>query len=194
MQITREQQFIILGLIFVILIGGGVTFYRKCFPAVAEQKIIDLVPLKEEGMGEVVSIPDKQIVVYLCGEVRKEGVYKVKEGSRLADLIRLAGGITSCADLANLNLASLLKDGDKITVPVGQRVIMGGSEGIKKVNLNTASLDQLKTVSGIGPTTAQKIIDYRKTHGPFSKPEDLLKIPRFGKARLEQVKDFISIY
>jgi competence protein ComEA len=194
MQITREQQLIILGLIFVILVGSGVTFYRKYYPSSAEKTVAELVPIKENNLSDTFSPPSRKIIVHLCGEVGQGGVYRVKEGTHLAELLSLAGGVTGNADIDTLNLASTLKDGDKITVPARQITTSNGVESGKKININTASLEQLKTISGIGPTTAQKIIDYRKTHGPFSKPEDLLKIPRFGKARLEQVKDNIYFY
>lgn len=152
---------------------------------------------------EIESKQSKDITAYVNGEVKNPGVYKVKEESRVEDLVKIAGGFTENADKAKLNLAKKLKDEDYIYVDKkidGQNGAVSTqstrSSGIAqdgKININIASKEELKTVPGIGDVTAQKIIDYREKNGSFSTVEDLNKIDRIGDKTLEKMKDKIDV-
>jgi competence protein ComEA len=143
----------------------------------------------------------KDITVYINGEVKKPGVYKLKDRSRTEDLVKVAGGFTENADKDKLNLAKKLKDEDYIYVEktAGEKsdaVNPQASSSVSsdgKVNINTASKEELKTVPGIGDVTAQKIIDYREKNGGFSSIEDLKKVGRIGDKTLEKMKDKIEV-
>ena len=131
-----------------------------------------------------------EIIVHITGCVEKEGIVKLQEGARIADAIEEAGGTTLDANINNVNLAYKLKDGQKIYIPSNieedATVISQKDEGIVndlnesqgKININTASQTELETLSGIGPSMALKIIEYREKNGTFLKIEDIKNVPR----------------
>ncbi|GAA0747447.1 ComEA family DNA-binding protein [Clostridium oceanicum] len=139
------------------------------------------------------------IEVYINGEVNKPGVYKLRDDSRLQELINKAGGYTKNANVLKLNLAKKLKDEDYIFVENkddkkknnnSNNNISNSSQNLKeKIDVNSGSKEELKSIPGIGEVTAQKIIDYREEKGNFSKIEDLKKIDRIGEKTLEKIKD-----
>jgi len=147
---------------------------------------------------------DSFIVVHVAGEVKIPGVYKLRDGARVVDAINMAGGPLPSADLDKLNLADYLKDGSKINVPSKEQFlnsISSTNEELKtsvgvptndKININTASKEQLETLPGIGPTLAQRIIDYRNEHGLFTSYDDLLNVKGIGEKKLEKLKDKIT--
>lgn len=134
-----------------------------------------------------------QLVVHVVGAVRRPGIYRFREGARVADAVARAGGATRRADVEVVNLAATLSDGQQIVVP--RRGSGGGAAGTAgaaaagPVHLNSATLEQLDALPGVGPVTAQKILDYRQEHGAFSSVDDLDAIPGIGPARLEQLRD-----
>ncbi len=139
----------------------------------------------------------KYIYVDIKGEVRNPGVYKVEETTRLFQLIILAGGITSEADEMAYNSSIKLKDEQVIYIPsiTEQKAsivdkIEEENEGI--ININTATLEQLDTLPGIGVVTAQNIIDYREENGNFQTIDDLINVPGIGEATMNEIKDFIT--
>jgi competence protein ComEA len=141
------------------------------------------------------------VVVDVVGAVRRPGLYRLSQGSRIADAIARAGGSTAKAALAQVNLAAPLADGEQVVVPIRGRVgaalpSAGGSAGASgaaaaPVQLSTATLEQLDTLPGVGPVTAQKILDYRTKHGAFSSVDELDAIPGIGPKRLEQLRDLV---
>lgn len=147
---------------------------------------------------------EKYITVYINGEVKNPKVYRMKDGSIMDDLVREAGGFTQNADMdrlkLQLNLALKLRDGDHIYIyskndsgtQISSSSQLSSSEG-GKVNLNTATKDELKTVPGIGDVTAQKIIDFREKNGGFKTIDDLKKIDRIGEKTFEKFKDKVDI-
>jgi len=143
---------------------------------------------------EINSEDVKMIMVYVNGEVKKPGVYNLKAGSRIGDLITSAGGFTENADIKRVNLAKKLRDEDYILIDssdgTGKSLQTGINDGI--VNINTATKEELMTLPGVGEVTAQKIIDYRKKNGDFSKVEDLTKVDRIGEKTLAKFKDKIE--
>jgi competence protein ComEA len=136
-----------------------------------------------------------QVVVDVVGAVRRAGLYRLPQGSRIADAVARAGGATKKADLALVNLAAPLADGTQIVVPARVPAAAGGSSPSAPagpVHLNTATLAELDALPGVGPVTAQKILDYRQQHGAFSSVDALDAIPGIGPARLEQLRDLVA--
>ncbi len=138
----------------------------------------------------------KYIYVDIKGQVMNPGVYKVEETSRLFQVIGLAGGITSDADTLAYNLSMKLRDEQVIYIPsineeypMITEIVENETNGI--ININTASLEQLDTLPGIGPSTAQSIIDYREENGDFDNIDNLIEVPGIGEATLNEIREFI---
>ena len=130
------------------------------------------------------------------GPVKNPGVYKIKEGSRICDIIALAGGGTSDSAVDTLNLARVLKDEERIFVPTIQEaetIEVLEKKGSQKINLNTATKEQLMTLSGIGEAKAEDIIAYRAENGDFQTIEDIMKISGIKEAAFQKIKDKIMV-
>jgi competence protein ComEA len=139
------------------------------------------------------------LVVHVVGAVRTPGLYKLRRSSRVADAVAKAGGATTKADLTLLNLAAPLSDGQQVVVPERAPPVSSaaGTQGAPAdaagpVHLNSATAEQLDALPGVGPVTAQKIVDYRQSHGAFSSVDDLDEIPGIGPARLEQLRELVA--
>ena len=135
-----------------------------------------------------------RLVVDVAGAVRTPGLHRFAAGARIADAVAAAGGATRRADLSLVNLAAPLADGEQVVVPVrGAAAAAGGGAGspTAPLDLNTATVEQLDALPGIGPTTAQKIVDYRQAHGPFRTVDDLDAVPGIGPARIAQLKGLV---
>jgi len=131
-----------------------------------------------------------KLVVHVAGAVRQPGLYRLAEGKRVADAVARAGGATAPADTAAINLAAPLADGMQVLVP--KRVPGGGGGATSaRVSLSSATAAELDALPGIGPVTAQKILDYRSEHGGFRSVDDLDAIPGIGPARVEQLRDVV---
>jgi competence protein ComEA len=139
-----------------------------------------------------------QLVVDVVGAVRRAGLYRLPQGSRIADAVARAGGATRRADLALVNLAAPVADGTQIVVPARMPAAAAGGAGsgpsapAGPVHLNVATLDDLDALPGVGPVTAQKILDYRQAHGAFASVDELDAIPGIGPARLDQLRDLVA--
>jgi competence protein ComEA len=144
------------------------------------------------------SAPAKTIVVDVEGAVMAPGLYTLDKGARIGDAIKAAGGFAPDAVLGAANLAQELSDGEQVLVPR-----MGSSGNIEtpgaassanaKININTASAEDLQKLTGIGPSLSERIVEYRKTNGRFSKIEDLQKVSGIGESRFASIKDKICI-
>jgi competence protein ComEA len=142
---------------------------------------------------------DARLVVDVVGAVRRPGLYRLAQGTRVADALSRAGGLTSKAERTLVNLAAPLADGEQVIVPVRVSGAGAGSSGgsgsaapAGPVHLNVATLEQLDALPGVGPVTAQKIIDYRQKHGAFGSVDELDAIPGIGPARLDQLRDLVA--
>ena len=144
--------------------------------------------------------------VHICGEVVSPGVYELKEGSRVFQAIEKAGGVTDQAAAEYLNMAEQVKDGMKIVVPGKEEVEAAKARGEIslqaeaslnvqkiKVNLNTATKEELMTLRGVGEAKAADIIKYRESHGGFQKIEDIMKISGIKDAAFQKIKDDITV-
>lgn len=154
-----------------------------------------------------------EIVVHVAGAVKKPGVVKIPRGSRVDDAVRAAGGFSGQADADSINLAQPLEDGMQVYVPRrGELVEVQGRVGavrrapssagrsarqeeqlVGKININTATAEQLESLPGIGPVTARAIIEYRKQNGGFRSVEELLEVRGIGEKRLEQIRPFVVV-
>lgn len=152
----------------------------------------------------------EKIAIHVTGEVKKEGLIYLSVGSRVADAIKEAGGETKNADLSQINLAYQLQDGQKLYIPNKNEIISeyiisatGNTEsegsssnnlkGENKVNINTATQNELDQLPGIGPSIAQRIIEYREEKGNFQKIEDVQNVKGIGDAKYEEIKDKITV-
>jgi len=155
--------------------------------------------------GEAVTLrpvpTDKPIVVHISGAVPRPGVYALPQGARVQDVISAAGGFLAEAEKTDINLAAPLEDGQKLDIaymegasPVlatpGVEVITNTTE---LIDINTASQAELETLPGIGPTTAQKIVEYREANGPFVSTEDIINVSGIGPGTYERIKDLITV-
>ena len=164
---------------------------------------------EEKAVKDSAEEKSKEIVVHITGEVKKEGVVYLKEGARVIDAIEEAGGETKEADLSQVNLAYILQDGQKIYIPnkneknseyitenIGNNVEENSTstrEEGKKVNINTASIEELDQLPGIGPSIAQRIVDYRTEHGKFKTIEEIQDVKGIGDAKYDEIKDNITV-
>jgi competence protein ComEA len=151
---------------------------------------------------EVEEEPARELVVHVAGAVARPGLYRLPEGSRVDDAIGLAGGAKPKAALDSVNLAAPVADGQQVVVPL--RSAAGGSPtasgstgegppGGGKVSLNSATLEQLDELPGVGPVTAQQILDYRAANGAFRSVDELDAVPGIGPSRLEQLRPLVDL-
>jgi competence protein ComEA len=143
-----------------------------------------------------------EIKVYITGEVKNPGVYTMKQGERIEDAVKAAGGFTENADPQRVDLAARVRDEMRIIVPKLNQpsfepLVSGGSNppptpGDGKINVNTASTAELDKLPGIGAVLSQRIVEYRAKIGPYKSVEDLRKIPGITNAVIEKIKDLIS--
>jgi competence protein ComEA len=142
-----------------------------------------------------------EVVVHVVGAVRTPGLYRLAQGKRVADAVARAGGPTRRADQSAVNLAAPLADGQQVVVPArpppapaaeGTAPAGGDTAPAGPVHLNTATLEQLDSLPGVGPVTAQKILDYREAHGAFSAVDELDAIAGIGPARLESLREVVA--
>ena len=144
---------------------------------------------------------EKPVIVYITGAVPRPGVYALPKNARVQDAISAAGGFLAEAEKSQINLAALLEDGAKLDIPFlegalpilatpGPTVVAVTTE---LININIASLEELDTLPGIGPSLAQRIIDYREQNGPFISTEDIINVPGIGAGNYERFKDMITV-
>ena len=187
-------------LIRAVLVACAITAALFVFASSGDdEKKADVV---KESTAAVESETAK-IVVDIGGEVASPMVVELDEGSRVGDAIEAAGGITENADLTDINRAAFVEDGEKIYIPPaeiegeedGDASSSGqqASRGDGRININTADSAQLQELDGIGPATAQKIIDYRKENGRFSSIEDIKNVSGIGDKSFEKIKDRIKV-
>lgn len=142
----------------------------------------------------------KEIIVYITGSVKKPGVYDMEEGDRIIDLFQKAGGESIGANLEEINMASYLKDGEKIYIPNLSEAGSNREETInslydsnEKTNINFATQSELEKLSGIGPSKASAIIKYRNENGNFNNVKELIKVSGIGPATMSNIEDEVCV-
>ena len=184
---------------------------RQLFGAAAAVAVLLLLAIRHFGGGSAAPtatpLPTpvrakpaaaKLLVIDVAGAVRRAGLYRLRSGSRIDDAIAAAGGPTSKAQLDSVNLAAPVADGEQIVVPgrgaagvAAASPPAAGSSPSAPLDLNSATLEQLEGLPGIGPVTAQKILDYRQAHGAFHSVAELEGVPGIGPAHMAQLKGLV---
>ena len=179
----RRALFAAAGLLVALVLADRILLHAG---AAQPAHVLQPPPLAQPAQAE--------LVVDVVGAVHRPGLYRLPQGARVADALERAGGMTRRADRTLVNRAAPLADGQQVIVParVAATAAAGGdAEGSSggPVHLNTATLEELDALPGVGPVTAQKILDYRQEHGAFSSIDALDAIPGIGPARLDQLRD-----
>src|SRR3954451_5591963 len=190
----RRRQLLLAAVALALLLLAA----RYLLPAGTATPAAPLPPPPGPGTGA--AGPSARVVVDVVGEVRRPGLYRLADGSRIADAVARAGGATRKAELAQVNLAAPLADGEQVVVPAhgaaaaAAPAAAGGGDAAAPsapIQLSTATVEQLDSLPGVGPATAQKILDYRTKHGAFSSVDELDAVPGIGPKRLEQLRDLV---
>lgn len=203
---SRAALYVVVAVCALVLVGRFVLDRADPGSAAPGETLaaLEQVPPESGAIAEGSAAPEEAgqpaapVVVHVVGAVRRPGLYRLAEGSRIADAVRKAGGSTRRARLALVNLAAEVVDGAQIVVPTAgseaqQAVVLPeASSTAGPVRLSTATLEELDTLPGVGPVTAQRIIDYREEHGPFTSVEELDAVPGIGPARLEQLRELVT--
>ena len=177
---TRSQIAVYVALALAVLLLGARYLRGGSAPAPAAAPAVRM-----ERSGGTAAGP----MVHVAGAVRRPGVYRLRPGARIDDALRRAGGATARADLSAVNLAAKAEDGRQVLVP--QRAAGAAAAAPapgQPLNLNTATLEQLDALDGIGPTLAQTILAYRDEHGGFGSVEELAQVPGIGEKRLASLR------
>ena len=194
----------LVGLLIVgalVVAGAGFWYVRSLPSAVRVSTIGQPQTAHVAGRAAGPSPSPAVVVVDVAGWVRKPGVYQFHKGDRVIDAINRAGGPRRGADLTSINLASLLVDAQQVVVgkaggaglPSGTSTGPSAGASGGPVNINTATLDQLEALPGIGPALGQRIIDYREQHGPFHSVDDLLNVSGIGDKRLADLRPMVTV-
>ena len=183
----RRRMLAVGVLVLLVLVVAGRLLLRPAGP---------VVPPPVRIAAPVAHASAPRLFVNVVGAVRRPGLYRLKDGSRVADAVVRAGGPTPRAQIELLNLAARIADGEQIVVPrrglANAAVASGGAVAAGPVHLNSATLEQLDGLPGVGPVTAQKILDYRDQHGAFGAVDELDAIAGIGPARLEQLRGLVA--
>lgn len=150
------------------------------------------VPSRKELWEEEPEAP-RQICVHVCGQVRRPGVVMLPEGSRAWEAVEAAGGLSGVAHEAAVNLAAVLRDGEKLYIPAQGENPGDDGETSGLVNLNTADSAGLQTLPGIGESRAADILSYREKHGGFQSPEEIMRVPGIKESTYEKIRDKITV-
>lgn len=193
----------------------GVAWFSKGAPA--SEQPVSILPLTGPSTTPSESQFSSQVVIHVVGLVKKPGMYKLPGGSRVQDAIDAAGGAGANADLESLNLAQILTDGVQVRVskvgaapvePVAELTpgagapVAGGSTprssssarpAAKSISLNTASAAELDRLPGVGPSTAAKILEYRRSHGGFASIDELLSVKGIGPKKLKDMRPYLRL-
>lgn len=201
----KQRKIVIIICILVIILIGWKLYDSSKFETDEESQIIDSNTKESKTEDE-----EELVIIHVIGEVKKPGVVRVKEGSRVEDIVKAAGGLTENADISNINLAYVVEDGTKIRIPstddekqeeyitqsIGEGIIMqevSNSSSSSIVNINTANETELEELPGIGASIAGRIIEYRNKNGKFKNIEDIKNVTGIGDSKFEKIKSLIRV-
>lgn len=180
----RKIRYIILGLLIITGVLG-------CANEAPES--ISLEQLNEAQSEDVETEKEDSIFVYVCGAVLYEGVYELPKGSRAYEAIEAAGGFTEDAAITQINQAEVLEDETQLYIPTIDEIAESTSQSDGKVNLNTATKEELMTLPGVGEAKANLIMQYRETNGRFQQIEDVMNISGIKEGLFAKIKDYIKV-
>ena len=205
--IKEKKNFVIIIIIIILAISYVAINYFTKDDTSTDINILENMEISEEKENR-----ENLVVVHITGAVNKPGIVKLKEGSRIEDAIEAAGGLNEDSDITNVNLAYILEDGTKIKIPTiddmknnkdsnyiiensGSGVIISEENEISNtiININKANQTELETLPGIGPSLADRIINYREEKGKFSKIEDIKNVTGIGDSKYSNIKDLIKV-
>lgn len=190
-------------IILILLIFSIVFFFIEYIQN--DEDIINITEYYKEELDinsnekdEKTNEENEKIAVYITGEIKKPGVYYINQGSRIDDVVKEAGGLKQEANIDQINLAKKVSDGEKIHIyKIGEEVKESVQENTSyengKVNINTADVSKLQTLTGIGQATANKIINYRNENGNFKSIEELKNVSGIGDSKYNAIKNDICI-
>ncbi len=198
--IAFDKRWLWLGVLLIIIAFYSGSKYKEYSSDRQNQTMIELQESQPEANEKPII---KQIQVFVSGEVLTPGVYTLPEDARIHDAITAAGGFTLNAQSKSVNMAAKLRDGEALIIPgpnddpeskANSNGSLGMSSNSGRVNINTASVAELENgLPGIGPTLAQRIIDYRENTGYFKKIEDLKNVSGIGDKRYDALKELIDV-
>ena len=199
--IGRGRALVYLAAVAVALLLGGRFLIGSDSPESASGAAESLSALEIEEPARDEGLVQEIVLVHVAGAVRRPGLYELPAESRVDDAIRAAGGPKPRAELALVNLAAPIVDGQQIVVPGARGSSTATGEGspaaaaspAPQVHLNTATVEELDTLPGVGPVTAQRIVEYREQHGAFASIDDLDAVSGIGPTRLEQLRELLVL-
>ncbi|MCY8987524.1 helix-hairpin-helix domain-containing protein [Bacillus atrophaeus] len=197
----------------IILTAGAAVIFIVIllnFPGAKKQEPVQQITASPETAGTRVQQQEskgdadgEKIIIDIKGAVKHPGVYELKTGDRVSQAIEKAGGINSEADEKQVNLAELLQDGTVVYIPsegeeptqsaAANASVQNGAGKETLVNINTASLEELQAISGVGPSKAEAIIAYREENGKFQAVEDITNVSGIGEKSFEKIKSAITV-
>ena len=190
---VSTRRLVAAGLLVVALVGLGVRHVRAGTPRAA----LAVAPIRVSPAASTRPRAVPGLVIDVEGAVRRPGLVRLPVGSRVADAVARAGGVTRRADRSGVNFAAPVSDGQQVLVPLrggagaAASPASGGTASSGPVSLSTATAEQLDALPGVGPVTAQKIVDYRTQHGSFHSVDELDAIPGIGPARLADLRGLV---
>lgn len=190
--LSRSQILVYAAIAVAVLLVGARWIRSADAAGTAQGPVRELSGGGGGGKSISVSGPDGSLVIHVAGAVREPGVYRLPEGSRVTDAVKRAGGATPGAGVDSINLAAQLSDGQQIVVPEkpssapGETTAAAHSGG--PISLGSATAEELETIEGIGPVTAQSIIDFRTENGGVSSVDDLDQVSGIGPATMEALR------
>lgn len=199
-----RKQTVKMLLVIICMLAAGICFSCNKGVAIGESQKVwleETQAIVQETESQMAEIPNR-CYVHVCGEVLNPGVYELEEGSRIFQLIEMAGGFTDAAATEYLNMAQIVQDGMKIQVPSLEELDTGewlGQQGSaleekpRKINLNTATKEELMTLRGIGEARAEDILRYREEHGTFETIEEIMEISGIKDAAFQKIKEYITV-
>ncbi len=198
---SKIFRYIIWFLIVLAIVGGCAYAYAKYKSNIPSEQIADQIE-SPDAQSDLVEVKDNkpQVMVHVAGSVTKPDVVVLEEGARVKDAIEAAGGLLEQADIRSINLAAEVTDGSKIYIPkLGEQDSLEtnttkqeSSKADSKVNINTASKDELMKLPGVGESTAEAILEERKK-GKFKSIQDLKRISGIGDKKFEKLQSHIRV-
>jgi len=204
---SNQEKITIILLLIVIVVGVGIVLYKNINSE--DNFVINRASdISENSPAIQIEIPS--VIIHIAGAVKNPGVYQLKSTDRIVDAVKIAGGATEEANLDLINLAALLKDGQKIIIPyktysetgeeintntynyVSSAYSSSGSTSAK-ININIANANMLQNLPGIGPVLSERIIEYRNQNGLFGVIDDIKDVSGIAEKKYEGIKDLICI-